>query len=411
MSSKDKKLLTSNSLVTFCNFDSMKFFRFLLRFLLSLLIAIVLVALGLWLSGNGHVIKAVQSTYLVGETGPTIDDYPKFENRTVEAGTPQPWEFSSTYQSNSLKAELIKEIESWETAALLIFHQDSISYERYWNEYSKNSLTNTFSMAKSFTSLAIGKAIEEGHIKNINQKVGDFLPEFAEGEKAKVTVKHLLQMASGIDFGESYGDPFGYMAKTYYGKDLYNLTVNKPMKYEPGAVWKYQGGNTLLLSFVLEKATGQNLSDYFSQHFWKPIGATQDALWTVNKKGGRERSYCCFYSNARDFARIGQLMLDSGKWNGRQLIKQDYFKKSISPVNIKNEEGKQIDYYGLHWWMGEYQGAEFYYARGIQGQYIVAIPEWDAVVVRLGHKRDPEKGVKIPKDLFVYLEAAKTVVR
>ena len=384
----------------------MKFIRFLLRFLISLLIAIVLVALGLWISGNGHVIKAVRSTYLVGETGPTIDDYPKFENRRVEAGTPQLWEFSENYQSNSLSKELVKEIESWETTSLLILHRDSIAYERYWNGYSEKSLTNTFSMAKSFTSLAIGIAIEEGRIKSIDQKAGDFLPEFAEGEKAKITIKHLLQMASGIDFGESYGNPFGYMAKTYYGSDLYDLTVNKPMKYEPGTVWKYQGGNTLLLSFILEKATGQNLSDYFSKHFWKPLGATEDALWSISEEGGRERSYCCFYSNARDFARIGQMMLDSGKWNGRQLINQAYIEKSISPVNIKNEAAKLIDYYGLQWWMGEYQGADFYYARGIQGQYIVAIPAWDAVVVRLGHKRDPNVGAEVPKDLFVYLEAA-----
>lgn len=389
----------------------MKLIRFLLRFLISLLIAIVLVALGLWISGNGHLIKAIRSTYLVSETGPTIDDYPKFENRTVKAGAPQLWEFSENFQSNSLGSKLIDEIESWETAALLVVHQDSIAYERYWNGYSEKSLTNTFSMAKSFTSLAIGKAIEEGRIKSIDQKVGDFIPEFTEGEKAKVTIKHLLQMASGIDFGESYGNPFGYMAKTYYGSDLYGLTVNKPMKYEPGTLWKYQGGNTLLLSFILEKATGQSLSDYFSQHFWKPLGATEDALWSLNEAGGQERSYCCFYSNARDFARIGQMMLDSGKWNGRQLINKDFIKQSISPVNIKNEKDKLIDYYGLQWWMGEYQGVGFYYARGIQGQYIVAIPAWDAVVVRLGHKRDPNVGAEIPKDLFVYLEAAKAVVR
>ena len=389
----------------------MKFIRFIIRFLVSLMLAIGLICLGLWLSGNVHLIKAVRSTYLVGKTGPTIDDYPKFENRKVEAGTPRLWEYSANYHSKHLSDELIQEIEDWETVSFLVLHKDSIAYERYWNDYSEKSLTNTFSMAKSFTSLAIGKAIEEGHIKSVNQKVGDFLPEFANGKKAKVTIKHLLQMTSGIDFGESYGDPFGYMAKTYYGSDLYDLTVNKPMKYQPGTVWKYQGGNTLLLSFILEKATGQNLSDYFSKHFWKPLGATEDALWTLSEEGGKERSYCCFYSNAQDFARIGQMMLDSGKWNGKQLISQYYIEKSISPVNVKNEAGKLIDYYGFQWWMGNYEGTDFYYARGIQGQYIVAIPAWDAVVVRLGKKRDPNVGAEVPKDLFVYLEAAKAVVK
>jgi CubicO group peptidase (beta-lactamase class C family) len=387
----------------------MKVIRFLIRFIVSLVLAIGLICLALWVSGNAYLIKAVSSTYLVGETGPTIDDYSNFENRTVEAGTPQLWEYSERFQKAALSEELMKEVEDWETSALLIVKSDSILFEEYWNGYSEKSLTNTFSMAKSFTSLAIGKAIEEGHIKSLDQSVGDFIPEFAEGKKSAVKIKHLLQMSSGIDFGESYGDPFGFMAKTYYGDDLYELSVNKPMKYEPGEVWKYQGGNTLLLSFILEKASGKSLSEYFSENFWKPLGAAEDALWSLNEEGGKEKSYCCFYSNARDFARIGHMMLDSGKWNGKTLIDQEYIKKSISPVNIKDEDGKLIDYYGLHWWMGQYQGHEFYYARGIQGQYIVAIPAWDAVVVRLGHKRDPNVGAEVPKDLFVYLEAVETV--
>ena len=152
----------------------MKFIRFIIRFLVSLMLAIGLICLGLWLSGNVHLIKAVRSTYLVGKTGPTIDDYPKFENRKVEAGTPRLWEYSANYHSKHLSDELIQEIEDWETVSFLVLHKDSIAYERYWNDYSEKSLTNTFSMAKSFTSLAIGKAIEEGHIKSVNQKVGDF---------------------------------------------------------------------------------------------------------------------------------------------------------------------------------------------------------------------------------------------
>ncbi len=199
------------------------------------------------------------------------------------------------------------------------------------------------------------------------------------------------------------------MAKAYYGTDLYELTVNKAVQHPAGRVWKYQGGNTLLLSFIVKEATGQSLSDYFSEHFWKPLGASQNALWSLNKEGGLERSYCCFYSNARDFARIGQLILDSGQWQGKQIIPSSFLVESFQAVMIPSEENKNIDYYGLHWWLGDYDGVKFVYARGIQGQYIVAIPDWDMVVVRLGHKRDPKKGVRIPEDLFVYLKAGKEV--
>lgn len=385
----------------------MKIIRFLLRFLVSIIIAAGIISLILWISGNGHVIKAVRSTYLVGKTGPTIDDFPKFENRKVAISTPQKWEKSPQFNSKSLPEALKSKIEAWETVGLVVIKDRKLVFEQYWNEYSEKSKTNSFSMAKSLTSLAIGAAIHEGKIKSIKQKVGDFLPEFSSGEKSEITIEHLLQMSSGIDFGESYGNPFGYMAKTYYGTDLYDLTVNKPMKHPAGTVWKYQGGNTLLLSFILAKATGKTLADYFSEQFWQPMGSSEEALWTLNESEGIEKSYCCFYSNPRDFARIGQLLLDSGKWNGKALISKDYFLQSLQPVMLPDEDGKTIDYYGFQWWMGKYKGNSFYYARGIQGQYIFAHPAWNMVIVRLGHERDSEKGAVYPKDIFDYLEVGE----
>ena len=383
----------------------MKVFKFIIRFLLSVILAISIVCIGLWLTGNSHLIKAVRSTYLVGKTGPTIDDYEKFENRVVSAGKVQRWERERA--SYELEGNLLEETEKWETTSLLIIKDRKLIFEKYWNGYSEKSKTNTFSMAKSFTSLCIGAAIMEGKISSVNEKVGLYLDEFSDSD---LTIKDLLTMSSGIDFGESYGDPFGFMAKTYYGTDLYDLTLSKKIKVEPGTQWKYQGGNTLLLSFILQKATGSTLSNYFSEKFWKPVGAERDALWSLDDKEGLERSYCCFYSNARDFAKIGQLMLDSGKWNGKQLISSEFFAQSVSPVNLPNEDGKNIDYYGYQWWLGDYAGVPFYYARGIQGQYIVSIPEWNAVVVRLGHKRDPTRNVKIPSDLYTYLEICKKAV-
>lgn len=389
----------------------MSIVRFILRFLVSLIIATLLVVGGLWISGNEHLIKAVRSTYLIGKNGPTIDDHRKFENRVVETGTPQLWDFSENYNHYTLNAEQSRTIKDWETVSFLVIHSDSILFEKYWNDYGKNSRTNSFSMAKSFTALAVGAAIKEGKIKSIDQKVGDFLPEFSEGKKAEISIKQLLQMSSGIDFGESYNNPFGFMAKTYYGTDLYDLTVNKPVVQEAGKVWKYQGGNTLLLSFIIEKACGMSLAEYFSKQFWQPLGAEEKALWTLNEERGIERAFCCFYSNARDYARIGQLMLDSGQWLNQRLIDSTFYANSIQPVNLPDEEGEVVDHYGLHWWLGEYKNTSFHYARGIQGQYIVSIPEWDVVFIRLGHKRDPEVGAVIPKDLIDYLAIIEKIVK
>lgn len=385
----------------------MKIIRFLLRFAISLIVAVILVIIGLYATGNSHLIKAVRSTYLEGKTGPTIDDYSKFENRIVNTAKVQRWQKANNYNNYFLDDKLEKGTESFETTALIVIKDKKIVFEKYFENYSETSQSNSFSMAKSFTSLCIGAAIKEGKIKSVNQRVGDFLTEFKDSD---LKISELLTMTSGIDFGESYGDPFGFMSKTYYGEDLYELTLSKKLQEEPGTQWKYQGGNTLLLSFIIKKATGKNLAEYFSEKFWKPIGAKKNALWTLNKENGIEKAYCCFYSNARDYARIGQLMLDSGNWNGTQLITREYFDQSIAPVKIPDENNQIIDYYGYQWWLGSYQGVEFSYARGIQGQYIVSIPQWNTVLVRLGHKRDPARGVIVPKDLYIYLEVARLAV-
>lgn len=381
----------------------MKMIRKLFLFLLTLLgVAII----SLYLTGNKHLLKAVKSTYLVGKTGPTIDDYTKFINRTVAAKQAQKWAISKNYNSYQLSQSEEALFKKWESSAFVVIQNKEIVFEKYWDGYSDQSLTNSFSVAKSFTSLCIGAAIKEGKIKSTNQLVSDFLPEYNGSD---LRIKDLLQMSGGIEFGESYGDPFGFMAKAYYGTNIYELTLSKKQVKPAGTEWKYQGGNTLLLSFILEKVTGQTLSDYFAQNFWQPIGAANDALWTIDHENGRERSYCCFYSNAKDYARIGQLMLDSGRWNNTELIDLNYFLASISPVNLPDELGNQVTHYGYQWWLGEYKGVSFHYARGILGQYIVSVPKWNLIFVRLGKKRDPARGAVVPSDLFDYLDVVERI--
>lgn len=376
----------------------------LFKFILSVLALFAVAVIGLKLSGNGHLVKAVRSTYLVGKTGPTIDDYTKFENRTIEAASEQKWVASKNYNSKPLTQAEEKLFEKWESSAFVIIQNNQLLYEKYWGGYSDESLTNSFSMAKSFTGLCVGAAIKEDRIKSTEQLIGEFLPEYKD---SGIRIKDLLQMSSGIDFGESYGDPFGFMAKAYYGKDVYGLTLSKKQEKPPGTEWKYQGGNTLLLSFIIEKATGKKLANYFAEKFWQPLGAKQDALWTIDDKNGRERSYCCFYSNAKDYAKIGQLMLDSGRWRGGALIEQEFFNASISPAGVADKSGDIVTHYGYQWWLGKYKNVTFHYARGILGQYIVSVPEWNIVFVRLGKKRDPTRGTIIPSDLLEYFEVVE----
>ncbi len=352
-----------------------------------------------------HLLRAVKLTYLSGETGPSISDYQNFKHRVIK-NDPSPFTFSKSSHQTNLGQKELSDVESWETTALFIVKADSIIYENYWLGYADTTKSNSFSVAKSLINVAIGAAIKKGCIKSLDDKIKEYLPELSGSKKGDVSIKDLLSMCSGIEFGESYGNPFGFMAKAYYGKELYHLTLDHSLKYEPGKVWKYQGGNSLLLSFVLKNACGKSLSAFFEDNIWSKIGAEEHAFWTISEQDSNERAYCCFYSNAKDFAKIGRLYLNSGNWNGKQLIDSSFVKVSCEAVHVPNEKGEDIDYYGLHWWLGTYKSEDFFYARGILGQYIVVFPKQQMILVRLGHKRDKTKGVKIPKDLYVYLEIA-----
>ena len=378
--------------------------RWLKRILGGLIVLIALASLLAIITGHQHLFKAVATTYLVGKTGPSIDEHHIFENRKVEAGTYKPCLISKDFNKKT-DENLLKEIEKYDPVAFLVVKDSELVYEKYWKGYDQNSLTNSFSVAKTFIALLVGIAIDEGKIKSINDPVSDYLPEYKNHPELKI--KHLLNMSSGINFDEDYKSPFGHMAKAYYGTDLYELNKDYEVTETPGKTWRYLGGNTLILSFILEKATGQTIAEYMSEKIWQPLGAKNAALWNLDNENGREKAYCCFYSNARDFARIGQLIINKGKWNGQTIISEDYLKQAMNyRQGLKDAKGKMVDFYGFQLWTGEHKNMRFFYARGIQGQYIITIPAKRLVIVRLGNKRGENLPNYHPVDLYHYLDFA-----
>ncbi|MDT8412424.1 MAG: serine hydrolase [Vicingaceae bacterium] len=378
--------------------------RWLKRILISLTLFIALASLVAFISGHQHLFKAIATTYLVGKTGPSINEHHIFENRTVEAGAYSPWVISKNFNKKT-NEKILKEIEKYDPVAFLVIKDSELVYEKYWKDYNENSLTNSFSVAKTFIALLIGIAIDEGKINSIDDPVSDYLPKYKN--YPELTIKHLLNMSSGINFDEDYKSPFGHMAKAYYGTNLYELNRKYNVTEAPGKTWRYLGGNTLILSFILEKTTGKNISEYMSEKIWKPIGAKNAALWNLDSENGREKAYCCFYSNARDFARIGQLIINKGKWNGQTIISEDYLKQAMNyRQGLKDVNGKMVDFYGFQLWTGEHKNMRVFYARGIQGQYIIAVPEKRLVIVRLGNKRGENLPNYHPVDLYHYLDFA-----
>lgn len=339
-----------------------------------------------------------------------IDDYKIFENRTVEAGEHQPWPVASKLKT--IPDKHLDIIEAYDPVAFLVIQDSTIISETYWDGYSADSHSNAFSMTKSIIALLTGIAIEDGYIKSVDQPVGDFFPEFRQGDKSRITIRHVLQMASGLEWDEHYFNPFSRTTEAYYGNDLRGLILNLEAVTQPDSIWKYQSGDTQLLALLLSEVTGKTVSDYCSEKLWKPMGAKHNALWCLDRKDGDEKAYCCFNSNARDFARFGQLILSDGNWHGQQLVPKAYLKDALTPASHLKDawQGKSVDFYGYQWWILHYKGMTIPYMRGMKGQYVFAIPDKNAVVVRLGHKRSKERTNFTPSEIFWYIDAALDVM-
>lgn len=369
-----------------------KTFRFLGLFLLALFITANLFIL---LSGRFYLYKGISYTYLSGKTGPTIYDLDVFYNSEIEkASSKSEWKKAPKFNKQSIPKTYNDLLERLDTKALLVFKGNHIVFEKYWGDHKKETVSNSFSAAKTVVALLIGIALDEGKIKSLDEPVCVYIPEFKSGGRNKITIRHLLMMSSGLDWEESGKNPLSENAESYYGTDLYGLVTRQHSIEKPGVRFEYQSGNSQLLGYIVERATKQDLSSYAQEKIWKKIGSEQNAFWSLDKKDGDEKSFCCMYACARDFGRLGKLILQKGKWEGQQVISEFYMTEMFKNPNLTTEEGVPNLRYALHIWTYLGDKDPVYYCRGILGQYIISIPNQDLVIVRLGSKRD--KNYEIP---------------
>ena len=342
---------------------------------------------------------------------PDIDDYKIFHNRTITKGIPQEWKMSDSYNSYEFSNEDRTEFEQYDPVAYLVIKDGEILYEEYWDGYSDQSLSNSFSAGKTIVSLLIGIAIDEGFIKSVDQKVKDFIPSFDSPENKSLSIRNVLTMSSGLNWDEAYSSPFSMTTEAYYGTNLVGLINSLKVVKEPGKQFEYLSGNTEVLAMIVQAATGRNISDYASEKLWQKIGAEHDALWSLDHENGIEKAYCCFNTNVRDFARFGQLVLNQGAWDSTQVISWDYLQQAISPASyLKDKNDKDLKHYGFQYWIIDYKGMQIPYMRGILGQYVLPIKEENAIVVRLGHDRSREYINHHPKDVYLYLDLAMKIL-
>jgi CubicO group peptidase (beta-lactamase class C family) len=368
-----------------------KIIQFSIAFLLILNLAI-------WATGTTYIYNALLHLQA------NIDDLDIFEYRAVpNTGQRSPWLVSIDKNKKPLSDSLRKTLQTGETVAFLVIKNDSLCYEEYWDGYSDSSYSNSFSMAKSIISILVGVAIDEGKISSVKDPVSKYIPEYANGELAKITIEDLLRMASGLNFHESYATPINQTTDAYYGTNLRKLMYSLKAEKPAGVEFKYKSGDTQLLGLVLSAATGKSNSAYASEKLWSKIGAEHDAKWSIDHTDGDEKAFCCFYSNARDFARIGKLYLQKGRWETQQLVDSNWVNQSISSNGLNDENGNKTDYYGYQWWVLKNANYPAFYCRGILGQYIVVVPSKNTIIVRLGKKRGAKIVDNQPLEVIQYV--------
>ena len=367
----------------------------------GLLTVIGLIAI-LYITNTDYLLKAVRTIYAKGYTTAFLEDYKEFDNAEIQNNTAQPWANHNDYNIVTETKRLQKYNDAYGTIAYVIIKNDSIWFENYYDGFGEDSKTNSFSMAKSYVSGLMGKSIEEGYIKSLDQPVSDFFPEFSEGLAAKMTVGDLSSMASGTNWDEKYYSPLSITTRAYFDDDLEKVILGLKVVKEPGQAYKYSSGDTQLLAMVIEKATGKKLYNYLTESFWKPLGSENPTLWQVDSEAqDLVKAYCCIASNAKDFARFGKLYKDHGKWNGKQLLDSAFVAKSTTPRFAESPQ------YGYGFWMQKRDGKSFFMMRGHLGQYVIVEPEDNIIIVRLGHQKSPDAASQIfSDDISIYIEEA-----
>jgi len=327
-----------------------------------------------------YILKGTRVIYLTGNNTAYLSDYKHFDNRIIEPSpVAEPWAKHNKYNTIEETEELAAINKDRETKAFLVIKNDSIVFEKYFDGYSESSKSNSFSMAKSITVTLLGKAIMDGKIKSLDQPVGDFFDEYKTGLGAELTVGNLASMSSGMKWNEKYYSIINITSESYFSNDLRSLILNQKIIEKPGQKFRYSSGDTQLLGMIIEKATNTNLSDYLRNNFTNPMGFENEALWQLDsEESGMEKAYCCFASNAKDFARFGKLYKNNGKWNNKILLDSTFINKATNPVFNASP------YYGYGWWLYNYNGKKVYTMNGHRGQFVIVFPEEDIIIVRLG---------------------------
>lgn len=268
--------------------------------------------------------------------------------------------------------------------SLVIVRNGKLVLEEYFYNYDRESPHRLESATKSISSLLVGIARDKGFLKGLDEPILAFFPDRAPRAASgwdEVSLSHILTMTAGAVWEEED-------LKGFYGsEDRFETVFSQPVKYVPGQRFEYVSPNVDLLAGVIRHATGKHADDFAGEHLFKPLGIT-NYDWDRGKWKGYPLMDGSLRLLPRDMAKIGQMVLDGGRWKGRQVISEAWIRESTAPQ--VDPEGPEE--YGYLWWRGtapfEDRMVKGVYASGRGSQFIFIIPEYNLVVVTTGGNDD-----------------------
>jgi len=338
-----------------------------------------------------------------------------FTTRTVGRSGPvwalpradHPLDFTYAFKGQQYTPEQF--LDRTYTNALLVMKDGRIVSEIYRNNTNDQTRFIGWSMTKSITSILIGCALQEGRVKSLDDQITQYLPELKGGGYDGATIRQIMQMRSGVDYEERYDFAHpGAAASNHEHSLVENVTRFADMArtvkraHPPGQVWQYKTLDTAVLGWLLERVSGgSTIAAYAAQRLWEPLGAERDGFFIMDGPPGvgREFNGAGFNATLRDFARIGQMMLQDGQANGHQIAPAEWVRESTRAT------GGPGPGYGLQWWI---PNDHAFQALGLQGQYIFVDRPTRTVVVKLSYFPPEEQAASDETAAFMAAAAAWT---
>ncbi len=340
-----------------------------------------------------------------------------FPSRTIKAGT-KPFRFKADYKPLNVQyrfrgdeRNLDEFLDRVVGTGLLVIKNDRLVHERYMQGSDEETRFTSWSVAKSFVSTLVGIALGDGLIRSLDDDITDYVPELKGTGYDGVPIKHVLQMSSGVEFDETYGNRFSDIQQFFWKVFIFGKRADEVMTLYPkaqpsGTEHHYISIDTQALAMMLRRLYDKPLANLLSERIWQPLGMEGDAYWNIDKESedGMEIAFCCINARLRDYAKLGRLYLNQGRWNGKQIVPKGWVMEATTPGAPHLEPGVSPHNYGprgyqYQWWIPENYKRE-YFASGVWGQFIYVSEPDNLIIVRTSV--DPDYRPNMEETIVVF---------